>query len=154
MRPQPFLFAGLALLAAAEAHAQTSLYSPEMSRIRWALAAFVALLLFLSIRRGSPVRGSRGWFWHASADELGPELAKLRQRALNLLMPGAFLLFAAFIAGGYVVGDAVVEAFERDGHWLDHLEGPGVFLVAVLAALGLGLVIRGLGMAPKDEPGS
>lgn len=153
MRPQILLLAGLSfLLLAVEAHAQTSRYSPEMSRIRWALAALVALLLFLSIRRGAPVPGSRRWFWNASPDELGPDLARLRERALLHGLAGAGLLVAGVLTGGYAVGDALVEAFERDGRWIDHLPGQRVLLTGVFLALGIALLARGIRMAPNDLP--
>ena len=66
-------------------------------------------------------------------------------------MAGAGLLVFAILTAGYAVGDALVEAFERDGRWIDHLPGPTVLLVGVLAVLGTGLLVRGIRMAP-DEP--
>lgn len=152
MRPRSFLLAGLSfLLLAAEARAQ-SLSSPEMTRIRLALAALVALLLFLSIKRGVPARGSRRWFWEAGADELGPELARLRQWASLHVMAGASLLIGTVIFGGYLVSEALVDAFETGGTFLDHLARPPLLLAGVVLATGIGLLLRGLRMAPKEPP--
>lgn len=146
---KPLALAPLLLFVAAEVRAQ-SLRDAEMSRIRIALAVFVALLLFFSIKRGAPVRGSRRWFWEATADDLGPDLARLRAKAINYVVAGAFFLIMTVILGGYAVGDALADTVDKGGTFVEHLSGSGLLLMGLGAAAGTVLLVLGLRMAPAE----
>jgi len=151
LRSQAFLLAGLSfLLFAAEAHAQSK-YSPEGTWMRMVIAVVVALLLLISILRGAPARGSRRWFWEASADELGPELSARRSKAFDYIFGGAALLAIAVLMAGH----AVYMAVKRDESILERfrqMSGSTLIVMTSLAALGIFVLIRGLRMAPEEPP--
>ena len=139
----------LFLLFAAEAQAQSK-YGPEGTWFRLAVAVVVAFFLFILIRRGAPVPGSRHWFWEVSDRELSPELRQLRGRAFVLIAVGAFVLSIAVVMAGHALLRALLAAEEDVWIFYRQMNVWTVVVLAGLGAVGIAIMLWGMRMGPKE----